>query len=101
MFSDAPRQLKGFLHFLVYNCYYTNGELGFFDCVLSKSILGLRYGVTDRCRVFVTVLAQANQRHFAYTAALDCGLKNKHLTIIFYFVVILVTVAIIFPLKPD
>ncbi len=60
--------------------------------------LDLHRKVTDRRRVFVTVPAQADRRHFASTLALDCGLKNK--SFILYFVVLLV-IAIIFPLKPD
>lgn len=51
--------------------------------------------------MFGTIRAQADRRHYAHAAALDCGLKNKSFIFYFYFVVLLVIVAIIFPLKPD
>lgn len=47
------------------------------------------------------MLAQADQRHFAYAVAVDCGLRNEILILYLCFVVLLVIVAIIFPLKPD
>lgn len=50
--------------------------------------------------MFVTVPAQADGRHFASTLALDFGLKKTKLDLLLYFVVLLV-IAIIFPLKPD
>lgn len=105
LFSDIPHELKVccICSCITVVIHYSYGVLGFLDYVLSKSIFALRCRVAhvDCCRLCGTGLTHANQRHFAYAAALDCGLKNKHLTIIFYFVVLLVTVAIIFPLKPD
>lgn len=84
--------MERLLHLLLHNCshlemvfvfygciVYTPDDLGFLDCVLptiTKSILAC-LALSDRCKVFITVLAQADRRHFAYAAALDCGLKNK------------------------